>query len=230
MWEGIQKNDWTVRCRCADEPIIIDGHLDDSAWKTAENIDFYIPVTGEEPISKTEAKVLWDDRYLYVGFRAYDKDIWGYLENRDDPTCQEDVLEIFIKTDPEEEPYYNFEINALGTIYDAYSLKTNAGGENKHRWRRWNCNGLKAGLFIQGEINNPEVIDEYWQLEVAIPFGELPSLQGQSPKPGDTWMFHLARYDYSIHLPDGVELMSCAPLTLVNFHHSADWIPLKFEE
>lgn len=35
-------------------------------------------------------------------------------------------------------------------------------------------------------------------------------------------------YDYSVYLPDGVELRSCAPLTEVNFHRYEDWIPLKF--
>ena len=93
----------------------------------------------------------------------------------------------------------------------------------------WDCEGMKVKIFIKGELNNPEVIDEYWQMEVAIPFAELPTLKGNSPKAGDAWSFHLARYDYSIHLPNGVEHSSCVHLTKLDFHHYADWVPLVFQ-
>ena len=66
-------------------------------------------------------------------------------------------------------------------------------------------------------------------MEVAIPFAELPSLAGKSPRNGDTWLFHLARYDYSVYLPKGPELTSCAPLSIVDFHLNEDWMKLRFE-
>ena len=167
-------------------------------------------------------------KFIYIGFKAYDKDIWSYFTQRDDPTCQEDALEFFFKTDPSKDPYYNFEINALGTIYDAFSLKRFAGGHNNHRWKMWNCEWARVKIFINGEINNPDVVDEYWNMELAIPFAELPTLNGKSPEPGDEWLFHLSRYDYSIYLPKGVELSSCAHLSEVNFHKCEDWMQLVF--
>ncbi|MHB0912613.1 MAG: carbohydrate-binding family 9-like protein [Armatimonadota bacterium] len=214
-----------VSCVHIDEPIKIDGLLDEPAWRKAEEIGLYVPVTHAEPISKTEARLMWDDEHLYVGFKAYDQDIWSYLTERDSTTCQEDVLEVFLQQDPAKEPYVNFEINALGTIYDAYNLKRNAGGSDHHRWAKWNCEGLKVGIFIQGTLNDPSVVDEYWQMEIAVPFAELP---GGAPKPGDEWKFHVARYDYSVHLPDGVELSSSARQTEVNFHKFEDWDLLVF--
>lgn len=221
-------NSQPAECVYTPNPIKIDGSLSDPAWKLARDVPFYVPVTLEEPLSKTEAKVLWDDDYLYVGYRAYDKDIWSYFTERNSATCQEDVLEVFIQTDPEKEPYFNFEINALGTIYDAFNLKRGAGGEDEHRWKYWDCIGVKTGVFIKGKINAPEVIDEYWQLEVAIPFAELPTLNGKSPEPGDTWRFNLARYDYSIHLPKGCELSASSKLSEVNFHLIEEYRPLVF--
>jgi hypothetical protein len=44
----------------------------------------------------------------------------------------------------------------------------------------------------------------------------------------DVWTCHLARYDYSLYLPDGPELSSCAPLSELNFHLREEWIPLEF--
>ena len=217
------------RCPLISEPIKIDGFLDEPAWQKAKPLSFIVPVTFENAVSETEARLLWDNDYLYVDFKAYDKDIWSYYTQRDDPTCQEDVLEVFFKTDPQEEPYYNFEINALGTVYDAYNLRRQTAGGD-HRWSKWNCEGLKVGVHIEGTLNNWEDEDEYWQLEVAIPFAELPSLRGNIPKPGEEWLFHLARYDYSVYLPEGVELSSCARLSEVNFHRYEDWLTLKFEK
>ena len=215
-------------CLYIKEPVKIDGKLNEPAWKRAEVIDnFVIPVTHKKPISKTEARLLWDAQYLYAGFKAYDKDIYSYYENRDDPTCQEDVLEVFFKTDIKKEPYYNFEINALGTVYDAFNIRRGTAGGDR-RWNKWDCKELKVATFIKGTLNNYEDVDEYWQLEVAIPFASLPTLKGKIPKHNDTWLFHLARYDYSIYLPKGVELSSCAPLPKVNFHRFEDWLTLRF--
>jgi len=215
-------------CRHIREPLQIDGSLSDPRWRSAERVKFMIPVTHREPLSETDARLLWDDEYLYVGFKAFDKDIYSYFTRRDSTTCHEDVLEVFIKTDATKEPYYNFEINALGAVYDAFNLKRGAGGPDHHRWSRWDCPGLQSAVVIEGTLNDPGDVDEYWQLEVAIPFAGLPTLEGRAPKPGDQWSFHLARYDYSVYLPEGVELSSCAPLTEVDFHRYEDWIPLKF--
>ena len=217
------------RCPFISEPMKIDGLLNEPAWQRAKPLSFMVPVTFQNVVSETEARLLWDREYLYVGFKAYDKDIWSTYTERDDPTCQEDVLEVFFKTDPQKEPYYNFEINALGTVYDAYNLRRQLAGGGR-RWSQWNCEGLKVGVHIEGTLNNPEDEDEYWQLEVAIPFAGLPGLKGNIPKPGDEWLFHLARYDYSVYLPEGVELSSCARLSEVQFHRYEDWLTLRFEK
>jgi hypothetical protein len=217
-------------CDCVriDKPIKVDGLLDEAAWQKADVLDFYVPETHNAPLSKTEGRLLWDSKYLYVGLKAYDRDIWSYHKNRDDPTCYEDVLEVFFKTDPEKEPYYNFEINALNTVYDAFNIRRGkAGGD--YRWKQWNCPGLKSAVSIKGTLNNCEDEDEYWILEVAIPFSGLPTLKGRVPVPGETWLLNLARYDYSIYLPEGVELSSCARLSKVDFHRSEEWLNLRFK-
>lgn len=217
-------------CRRAAGAIVIDGKLDEEAWKRADMPWFYVPETKKTPISRTEAKVLWDDDYLYVVYRAFDKDVWSTFTKRDDLTCQEDCLECFIQPDPSKPNYYNFEINALGTILDAYSLRKLAGGYMHHRWGPWNCEGLKVGITVDGTLNDPSDVDKAWQMEIAIPFAELPSLNGKRPKPGDVWNFLLARYDYSVYLEEGVELSCSAPIERVDFHETSQWGRLKFSE
>lgn len=220
--------DQVYQCSYIGEPIKVDGLLDEPAWEQAKPLSFVIPSSLGEPISKTEGRLVWDDTCLYVGIKAYDKDIWSYLTERDSTTCSEDVLEVFIKPSLTEEPYYNFEINALNTVYDAFNIKRNAGGDDHHRWSRWNCANLKSAVHIKGTINNWQDVDEYWQLEVAIPFADLPSLKGNAPAAGDKWVFHLSRYDYSVHLSAGVELSSTAQLSKADFHRYEDWSVLEF--
>ena len=225
---AVSQSKEAYQCQYIAEPLKIDGLLDESAWKQAQPLSFFIPVTHQEPLSKTDGRLLWDDKYLYAGFKAYDKDIWSYFTERDSTTCNEDVLEVFIKPDQEKEPYYNFEINAINTVYDAFNFKRGAGGGDHHRWSRWNCQGLKSAVTVKGTLNNYEDVDEYWQLEVAIPFADLPTLAGRGPNQGDKWLFHLARYDYSVYLPKGAELSSCAAFSKVDFHNYADWLTLEF--
>lgn len=219
-------------CLYADENLKIDGNLTEASWEKAEILDFFIPVSGKPAVSKTEGRVLWSEKYLYVGFKAYDRDIWGYFRKRDSATCSEDVLEIFVKPDlrSELDCYYNFEINALGTVYDAFNVKRRAGGGGAHRWSRWNCKGLKVGVQIKGTLNDWTDEDEYWQLEVGIPFAALPTMKGKCPQAGEIWKFHLARYDYSVYLENGVELSSCARLTRADFHNASEWRLMRFVE
>jgi len=207
--------------------IVIDGELNEAAWKRAAPIArFMVPVTYEAPVSRTEARILWDDTHLYIGFTALDKDVWGVLTERDESTCREDVLEVFIQPDPDDLPYYNFEINVLGTCLDMYHVLPRAG--MSRRWKLWDCPNLRIGTQVKGTLNDWHDEDTAWQLEVAIPFADLPSLEGHSPAPGDEWRFHLSRYDYSVFLPDGPELTSCAPLSKLSFHWYEDWVPLRF--
>lgn len=218
-------------CSFTTDPIKVDGVLDDPAWEKAKSIELnnlMWPDTYQEPISKTEARLLYDDNYLYVCFKAYDQDIYSLYSERDSDTCLDDVLEIFLKTSPDKYPYYNFEINALSTVLDGFCPKRGSDGGYR-RWRSWNCKGIKIATGMKGTLNNWEDKDEYWILEVAIPFAELPTVSGQTPKKGDTWLFNLTRYDYSVYLPEGRELMSYAPLSVCDFHHYEDFSKLIFQ-
>jgi hypothetical protein len=54
---------------------VIDGKLDDECWKTgvwAGDYHQYIPNEGAKPTYPTEMKILYDDKFVYIAFRAYD--------------------------------------------------------------------------------------------------------------------------------------------------------------
>lgn len=216
-------------CRFTPRAPEIRGDFSQEAWRRAEPLEFILPLSGRKPLSPTTAGLLWDEEYLYVGYRAHDLDIFALHTERDASTCDDDVLEIFFKTDPGAEPYYNFEINALNTVYDAYNLRRKTAGGGR-RWRSWNCPGLKSAVSIEGTINDPSDRDRHWQLEIAIPFRSLVIPGRNAPEAGDRWLFHLARYDHSVYLPEGVELSSTALMDKVDFHRFESWDTLVFEK
>ena len=54
---------------------VIDGKLDDDCWETGDwagDYHQFIPNEGAKPTYPTELKILYDDKNLYIAFRAYD--------------------------------------------------------------------------------------------------------------------------------------------------------------
>src|SRR5512138_2659018 len=67
----------------------IDGRLTDGAWSQGEwagDYRQYIPTEGAAPSQRTELKILYDERNVYVAIRAYDEmdKIHRYAGRRDE--------------------------------------------------------------------------------------------------------------------------------------------------
>ncbi|HEY8312148.1 MAG TPA: DUF5916 domain-containing protein, partial [Gemmatimonadaceae bacterium] len=55
--------------------IVLDGKLDDAAWKAAKPITKFTqsqPVEGAPATQRTEIRIMYDDKALYIGARVYD--------------------------------------------------------------------------------------------------------------------------------------------------------------
>ena len=105
-------------CYRAAGPIRVDGKLDEPAWKLApKSTPFVDIVTGEPAWFDTRVAMLWDDQNLYFGFWAEETDVWGTLTERDSKIWEENDLEVFIGGS---DAYYEFEINALNTVYEVF--------------------------------------------------------------------------------------------------------------
>src|SRR4051812_37530277 len=62
----------------AEQPIQIDGSLDDAAWTNAQVIDVpYIwGKIGEKSAEpRMRVRYTWDDNYLYIGYETFDKNL-----------------------------------------------------------------------------------------------------------------------------------------------------------
>src|SRR4051794_17022111 len=99
------------------EPLTIDGRLDEPAWARAPRSPrFRDLVSGEPTRYDTRSAVLWDDERLYVGYWVEEPDVTATLTERDSPVYNDNDVELFVAGPA---AYYELEVNAHGTIYEA---------------------------------------------------------------------------------------------------------------
>ncbi len=180
-----------------DAPLHIDGLLDETAWQLAPRSPRFVDlVSGGDAIHDTRAAVLWDDDYLYVGYWVEEPVVAASLTERDSLVYTENDVELFIAG---KDAYYELELNALGTVYEAFFVWDDAyeaGGyaadpllrpdsEGARAWNgvgyahprggrtgffRWDLPGVKTAVHVDGVINDPAVRDRGWTVEVAVPW------------------------------------------------------------
>jgi hypothetical protein len=101
-------------------PPALDGRLEAAAWARAPRSPRFVDmVTGDPAFFDTRAAALWDDQNLYVGFWIEEPFVEAHQTERDSLIFLENDVEVFIDGG---DCYYEFEINALGTIYEVFFI------------------------------------------------------------------------------------------------------------
>jgi hypothetical protein len=180
----------------ASSPVTVDGNLDEFAWQSAEQINGFERILNDYDLvlNPTRAKMVWDDRNLYVGFVCLDPDAWAISTNEDDPLWEEEVVEVFIDPDGDGENYLELEVNPLNVVVD---LKIH---QLHPEWKasiEWDIAGLQNAVRVQGTVNDSLSRDLGWTAEIAIPWTAMAGQIGGAdrPKPGDTWRLNLYRIE-----------------------------------
>lgn len=203
----------------------IDGQLTEPDWEAAALTEkFIIYWDGSVTNLTTQAKLLWDDQFLYIGFICEDPDVWATFDHRDDLLWNEEVIEILCDPDGDGINYFEVQVNPLGTILDLLLNKPYFQGGRADL--TWNLDSLKAAVWIDGTVNNLNDTDQKWVCEVALPFKELAfmaPLLNFPPKDGDQWRILLTRYDYERTADQTVEVSSWNQTDSRGFH-----VPAKF--
>lgn len=169
--------------------IKIDGQLDETAWKSgAEVASFEFPWWEQGEKEGTQAKLLWDNDYLYVSFVCEDAHIWAEHTERDSPVYRDDCVEVFTSPDPDQlNKYFNIEMNA---IQASLEFSHPEGPGSKVPWDP----DVQIATTIQGTLNDDSDVDQGWILEVAIPFAAFSgTAKNTPPLPGNVWRLNLHR-------------------------------------
>ncbi len=105
-------------CLMTREPITVDGRLDKPVWQKAPKSGRFVDlVSGLPGFLETRMASLWDEENLYVAFWVEEPNVRARLTERDALVWNENDVEVFIGG---EDCYYEFEINALGTVYEVF--------------------------------------------------------------------------------------------------------------
>lgn len=153
-----------------DDPIKIDGKLDDPAWQTAAvagNFSEHQPGDNTRPPVNTIALVTYDDNNFYMAFIAYDdpKTIRASLRDRDD-AWQDDDVGIILDTYADGSWAYEIFVNPIGVQGDL----------------RWSNNNEDMSFDIVYQAAGA-ITDSGYQVEIAVPFKSLRF----PDKPIQTW-------------------------------------------
>jgi hypothetical protein len=168
----------TAAVTSTSDEIVVDGSLDEAAWRQAPpigNLIQRIPTAGAEPDEKTEVRLLHDQDNLYVGVMCYDSEPNRILASqmaRDASLNTDDRISILLDTFRDQSNAFYFSTNPNGALVDGLVF---ANGETNQEWDAiW--------------IVKTQRTDEGWSAEFAIPFKSL-----SFPSGSDVWGFNFSR-------------------------------------
>ncbi len=160
-------------------PPVIDGQLDDPAWRDAAHSFAFrqiTPLENAEPTERTEFWVTYDAAHLYVAVRCHDSGglagLRAYSMQHDQDNGSDDVVRVVLDTFHRENDGYYFSLTAAGGKHDGL-IQNKA--EANDTW-----DGLWTGKVTRDEGG--------WSAEFAIP---MKSLSFNAAN--DTWGFNIAR-------------------------------------
>jgi hypothetical protein len=113
-----------LACPRARVPIVVDGDLDKPAWRDAARSSRFVDmVSGEPALYDTRVACQWDDERFYVGYWVEEPQVRATLTERDSFIWNDNDVELFVAG---EDCYYELEINAFGTVYEAFFVWADA--------------------------------------------------------------------------------------------------------
>jgi len=194
-------------CYRATGPIKIDGKADEPAWANAPWTEDFVDIQGSvkpAPRFRTRAKLLWDDSYLYVFAELEEPHVWGTLTKKNSIMFMDPDFEVFIDPDGDNHNYYEYEMNALNSIWELTLDRPYRDGGPAHLGT--NLKDLHSAVHIDGTINNPADTDRGWSVEIAFPWSGLKRYAGAAtcpPKDGDQWRMGFSRVEWLVDIING---------------------------
>ncbi len=187
----------SVRKLAPGAAVAIDGRLDEPAWQAAARTGPFVNVgTGREDLSlptQGEARLLWDDAFLYVGFDVSDGTITGGFpqDARDPHLWERDTVEVMIDPDGDgdNKDYYEIQIGPQNLVFDSQFDDYNAprGGANgPFGHQAWSA-GLASAVVLRGTIDDDSDEDRGYVVEAKIPWRSFAKAKAAPPSPGDAW-------------------------------------------
>ncbi len=186
-------------------PPSLDETPDEGVWKQAVWSDLFVDIEGNlkpAPYYATRVKMLWDSDYLYIAAALQDKHVWAYLDERDQVVFYDNDFEVCIDPSNTTHRYFEYEVNALNTIFDLFLPKPYRAGSGA--LISWDSKRLKHKVQVHGTLNNPNDEDSGWTVKMAIPFSDVTiGNNTHVPENGEIWRINFSRVQWETEVVDG---------------------------
>jgi hypothetical protein len=166
----------TLHAVRATTPVVLDGSLDDAAWKAApEFTDFtqHDPDDGKPGTLSTTLRIVYDDKAIYFGMKMTDSQRPTEQLLRRDNFGQHDFISINIDSQHDRLSGNAFTLNPAGTQLD--TILYNDIGEDVSWDGVWE--------------SKVQIVPDGWIAEVRIPFSQLRF----PDKPSHVWGLNITR-------------------------------------
>jgi len=137
-------------------PVVVDGKLDDPVWANANiGSDFWqkVPFFAEGADPRTEVMLTYDEDNLYVAARCFQKEDIIIQSLKRDEYWDNDGIAIVLDPLNTRTNGFLFGVTAAGQQWDALRSLDDINSDWSNKW-----------------FSEVQVTDEYWSMEMAIPF------------------------------------------------------------
>jgi hypothetical protein len=190
--------------------INVDGKLNEKAWADSQVINNFVNnLDGARSELSTEARVLYDQRFIYFAFRVLDANVWATMKRRDEHLWLEEVVEVFLQPNPSVPNYIELEVNPLGTMLDIYLIDT----RKPLHYESWNSEHLRWAVQVDGTVDGKDG-DRGWTCEIALPVEDIATAAHLPPQRGDRWRMNL----YRVEQKPAVAELAWSPTFKPDFH------------
>lgn len=225
----------------ASGPVHIDGLADEPAWKAAPWTRDFVDIQGPKlpkPRFRTRAKLLWDDRYLYVYAELEEPHVQATITKRNEVIFHDNDFEVFINPDGNNHNYYEYEMNAFNTIWELSLERPYRDDGPVHLGT--NMPGLISAVHVAGTINQPSDIDHGWSVEIAFPWTGLARYADRvscPPHDGDQWRLGFSRVEWHTDVVNGTyrkvpglpeDNWVWSPQGVIDMHRPERWGYIQF--
>ncbi|MCA9300672.1 MAG: carbohydrate-binding family 9-like protein [Phycisphaerales bacterium] len=228
----------TYICQYVETPPVIDGRAND--WSGLPWTEEFIDIEGTDvPPLRTRAKMCWDDEAIYFMAEMVEPHLWATYTERDSVIFHENDFEVFLNPSGDSHTYYEFEMNALNTVWDLLLRRPYKDGGSADN--DWTIKGLRTAVHLDGTLNDPSDVDRGWTVEIAMPFKafDIHTDTPGAPNPGDQWRINFSRVEWDLEVVDGVyrkikdrpeHNWVWSPQYVINMHKPEHWGYVQFSK